>query len=371
MILVPGPVNVPKTVATEASKVVNHRSEEFKEVVKKLEELMSGFFETDHVALLSGSGTLGVESMVYSAMDRGEKVVAFQYGEFGRRLVDSLKRRGCEVVEVTIPFGSRPKPAQVEQVLDKHRDADAVAVVHNETSSGVAIRDLDEVSKKVKGMGMKFLVDSVSGFAAHPLRMRSWKVDAVASCSQKALASVPGLAFVALSESPRPQGDVPNYLDLSNYLRFQEKGETPYTAAVGAFYASLRAAELLAKEGLEQRWKRHEVCAKLLRKKLESIGISPVGDEEDFSNTVVAAYTGGVNSSMLVKGLKARGIEVSKGIGENSEKLIRIGTMGVVDWRALTKLIRALSEILKVEGDLRSLEDCRLPSFLEEEVTWD
>ncbi len=368
MILVPGPVNVPRSVALAASTVVNHRSEEFREVVRELEGLMMKFFSADHVALLSGSGTLGVEAMVYSELKKGDKVITFPYGEFGRRLADSLKRRGCRVVTIDLPFGKRPTVDVVEAALDREKDAEAVALVHNETSSGVAIRDLGDVSKTIKGRGMKVLVDSVSGFGGHELRVKEWGIDAVASCSQKSLASVPGLAFVALSERREVAEDVPNYLDISNYMKFQDKGETPFTAAVGAFYATLKAAQLLAREGLENRWRRHEVCARMLRGGLGEMGLLPIGSHEDFSNTVVASYTK-IPASKLTNALMKRGIEIAKGIGEYADKVVRVGVMGVVDWRALSGLTRELGEILNMEvkGDFK---DCVLPPFLEEEVNW-
>jgi len=56
--LIPGPVNVPKSVAMKSTIVMNHRSDRFRKVVGELEELMRKHFGASRVSLLTGSGTL-------------------------------------------------------------------------------------------------------------------------------------------------------------------------------------------------------------------------------------------------------------------------------------------------------------------------
>jgi aspartate aminotransferase-like enzyme len=372
VMFIPGPVEVPKSVSAEASRVVNHRSELFRKVIRRLEEMLVDFSSSERVAILSGSGTLAVESMIYSLVSRGEKVIGFSYGEFGNRLLESIRRRGAELVEVRKPFAQTITIKDVREALDSHDDATAVALVHNETSAGTAVRNLREVTKEVKSRGKKVLVDSVSGFAAYEIMVEEWGIDAVATASQKALASVPGVSFVALSsESVRKlrQSDVPSYLDLSLHLKFQDRGETPFTAAVGPVFASLRASEILKEEGLERRWRRHEACARFVRGVLEEWGMKLTGSEGDFSNTVVAVFHSPAED--LVEGLRLRGIEVAKGVGEMSSKMIRIGLMGVVDYRGVNKLMKALADSLGFEYASKPPEECRLPSFIEQEVIWE
>jgi Serine-pyruvate aminotransferase/archaeal aspartate aminotransferase len=80
--LIPGPVNVPKSVAMKSTIVMNHRSDRFRKVVGELEELMRKHFGASRVSLLTGSGTLAVESMVFSLLKKGENIIVLSYGEF-------------------------------------------------------------------------------------------------------------------------------------------------------------------------------------------------------------------------------------------------------------------------------------------------
>jgi aspartate aminotransferase-like enzyme len=372
LILIPGPVNVPQSVAFAATRVVNHRSDEFREVVKSLEEKMIKHFDSSRVALLTGSGTLAIESMVFSLLKRGEKVIVFTYGEFSNRLLDSINRRGCTTKVYSKPAGEGFSLEDVKVALDENKDADAVALVHNETSTGIAFRNLGEVAKLVKNSGKKFIVDSVSGFAAYEIDVNNWHIDAIATGSQKALASVPGMGFVALSEegvSELHDDDMPNYLNLKLALKFQDKRETPFTPSTGAFFASLRAAEILEMEGLKNRIKRHEACSRYLRSILSSISFSLFGNESNFSNTVVAGIPT-IPSKTLREELKKRGIEISGGMGELRDKIIRIGILGVVDDRAISKLLLSLSDVLKQDIEIKPPADCKLPEFLRQEVIW-
>ena len=370
MMLIPGPVNVPKSVKEAATLVINHRSEKFREIVRGLESNLKSAFSSERVALLTGSGTLAVESMVYSLTKRGEKVVGLTYGEFGNRLIDSLRRRGTNLRVYEKPMGKWFTVEEIKAALDENKDATAVALVHNETSSGIAFRNLEEVAKVVKGRGLKLLVDSVSGFAAYPLYVNEWKIDAVATGSQKALAAVPGAAFVALSKEGVNElvtEDLPSYLDLALHLKFQDKGETPFTPSVGAFNSSLRASELLLIEGKERRWRRHEACSRLVREVFAELGFYLLGNNEVFSNTVVAGEP-------PVKGfreeLKKKGVEISPGMGELRDKIVRVGLLGVVDDRAVNKLFKATFEVLGKRVEYQIPKDCELPEPIRSEVEW-
>ncbi|QKQ99324.1 alanine--glyoxylate aminotransferase family protein [Metallosphaera tengchongensis] len=372
MMLIPGPVNVPRSVAQSSSIIVNHRSDKFRRVVEDLELYLRKAFFSSRVALLTGSGTLAVESMVFSLLKRDEKVIVLTYGEFSERMLESIVKRGALPIVFRKPLGQMFSLEEVKKVLDNNKDATAIAFVHNETSVGMAFRDLKSVVSLGKQRGLKVLVDSVSGFGAYELRVNDWGIDAVATGSQKALASVPGLGLVGLSESGINEllEDVPNYLNLKLHLKFQDKKETPFTPAVGAFFATLRAVEILHEEGVERRWRRHEACARFIREITRNVGFNLLGNEDNFSNTVVAGSPP-ISAKQTILELAKRGIEISGGMGELKDKIVRIGTLGVVDSRAVSRLKYALSDILKTDIPEEPPKECELPESIREEVDWD
>lgn len=370
MVLIPGPVEVPKSVLAATSLVIDHRGNKFKDIVNRLEKLMIKHFSSKRVALLTGSGTLAVEAMVYSFTKRGEKVLALSYGEFGRRLAESIKRRGATLRLYDKPMGHSFSLEEVKQIIEENKDVTTVALVHNETSTGIALRNLEEISRFIKNKGLKLIVDSVSGFAAYQLMVNEWKIDAVATGSQKALASVPGLGFVAVSRdglNEMVNEDLPTYLDVSLHLKFQDKYETPFTPATGVFNATLRAAELLELEGVERRWKRHEACTKYVRDALSYFGFSLLGNENNFSNTVVAAIP-------PIKDYRAKlkefNVEIAGGMGELRDKVVRIGLLGIVDDRAVMKLIGITARMFHSQYEKEPPLECKLPEELREEIEW-
>ena len=64
--LLPGPVKMhPRVLRAMAAPALNHRGPEFKEILTELRELVQYLFGTKgDVAILSGSGTAGLESAV-------------------------------------------------------------------------------------------------------------------------------------------------------------------------------------------------------------------------------------------------------------------------------------------------------------------
>lgn len=58
-------------------------------------------------------------------------------------------------------------------------------------------------------------------------------------------------------------------------------------------------------------------------------------------------------------------------MGNLSTKIIRIGILGVVDDRALIKLVNAMNEILHTNIYQDPPNDCKLPEELKAEVIWD
>lgn len=92
------------------------------------------------------------------------------------------------------------------QVLkaDTDKKIKAVAVVHNETATGVT-SDLPRIRETIDAANHPalFMVDGVSSIGALPFEMDEWKVDIAVTGSQKALSLPTGLAVVAVSDKVR------------------------------------------------------------------------------------------------------------------------------------------------------------------------
>jgi len=69
----------------------------------------------------------------------------------------------------------------------------------HETSTGF-LYDIQELGAMVRARGALFIVDAVSAIGADPFQMDDWNVDCAMISTQKALALLPGLGYIAFSD---------------------------------------------------------------------------------------------------------------------------------------------------------------------------
>ncbi len=352
MLLIPGPVDVPDEVLRSSAYVHNHRSHEFRDIVKEASERLKSLSGSGHALMTTGSGTTAVESIIYSMISPGENVLAVTFGEFGNRMVDSLKRRGAVPHILAKNEYERIETGEIQDIVRKNKEIRTIFLVHNETGNGTSIHNLDKITLEAKEMGLKVLVDSVSGFGASEIRTDRWGIDAFASCSQKGLASVPGLGIVCMSQEGEKyvldSANMPAYLDLRITMNFMKKFETPYTPSTGSFRALLTALRILDREGAQSRWNRHHASASFVREKLKGMGLEIYGNPYNYSDTVVA-FRPSMQSSELANKLAEKDIIVARGIGKQADLMIRIGLLGLVDNIKIAMFLNELYLIMGVE----------------------
>lgn len=357
MLLLPGPVEVPDSVLKASAYVQNHRSQEFRNIVGETSELLKRFAGSSHALVTTGSGTEAVESVIYSMVSPGEKVLAVSGGEFGNRMVGSLRRRGADPTLLSKKHSEILSTDEIEDISRKNPGIKTLFVVHNETGNGTAHHNLKGIAETAKGLGMKVLVDSVSGFGGTEIKADAWGIDAFASCSQKGLASVPGAGIVCLSEDGTKHvldtNDMPSYLDLSTSLKFMAKQETPYTPSTGTFRALLTALKILEREKPENRWKRHHDVSSFVREQLSKHNLPLYGNSNNYSDTVVA-FKPPAPSPEIIKKLSERGISVAKGTKEEAEIMIRVGLLGLVDNRMAATFLNELYGVLGIDDSVDS-----------------
>ena len=349
MMLIPGPVEVSPEVLKASAYVVNHRSKDFKDIVHNSEMLLNRFADANHSVMTTGSGTLAVESMIYSLTKPGEHVLAVSFGEFGDRMMESVERRGCILSRLTKNEQDSIETSEILNYLSTHSEIETICLVHNETGNGTSIKNLKEITSACKKMGLKVLVDSVSGFASLPIMVNNWGIDAMATCSQKGIASVPGVGIVCLgkdySDCESFHNDIPKYLDLSSGIKFLKKSETPFTPSTGSLNALFVALLALERETLEKRLLRHHVVADFIRNGIMLSGAKVLGNESNYSDSVIA-FEPTIPPSELRLKLKYENIEVAGGMGSLQNKIIRLGNMGILTGLKASFFLQKYSFIL-------------------------
>ncbi|RUM48265.1 MAG: hypothetical protein DSY37_00045 [Hyperthermus sp.] len=349
--LTPGPVPLHEdTLKAMSKQIISHRSESFRVLLASVRSRLQEIYDSTPL-VLTGSGTLAVESMAWSLVEPGEKVLVVSHGEFGERLSSTLQRRGAIVKEVTPATpGSPVRIEEVEEEIEKGNHT-VLATVFTETSLGLSFRDVERIGEKAKERGMLVIVDAVSALGGENIPPPD-VIDALATASQKALAGPPGLSFVFVNEEAKKKlaslkTKPPSYLDLYKVLRYhEERRETPYTPAINLLYAMNIALELIIEYGVDEWVERHCKRAQLLHDRLPAQGYKPVVQEERYRACTLAAFYTPLSSSKIVEKALAHGYHIARGMGELRDRVIRVSTMGWLNDSIYLELVDVLASIL-------------------------
>lgn len=346
---IPGPTSLPPSVREAGGRqMINHRGPEFKALLERLQSGMKPYFgTTGDIAILSCAGTGGLEAAVVNTLSPGDRVLGVSIGAFGDRFAKIAEAYGATVDKVAAEWGWAAAPDEVRERLGMG-DYRAVLLTHNETSTGV-MNPIPELAAAIREAAPDalILVDTVSSLGAVPFDMDAWGIDVVATASQKAWMSAPGLAMVAASERARAAmktAKMPRfYLDLGKHFDAMATGETPWTPAVAVAFQVDEGIRLMQEEGQEAVFARHVACAAATQAGLESLGFGLLAEPAHRSKTVTAAWLpDGVEWKDFNGPIKQRGVVLAGGQGKLTGKVFRVGHLGQV---TVTDILDALLAI--------------------------
>ena len=347
MILTPGPVEITDSVMKASSLHLTHRSKRFREIVRNSLNILGELSGSISPVITTGSGTLAVESMIWSFINPGERVIAVTYGEFGNRAITSLERRGAVPIPIRKEADEGLRYSDIEGLVERQKPS-SILMIQNETGNGTSIRNLKDIATKSKELGLKVLVDSVSAFACAETGLEKWGIDCIAACGHKGIAAVTGIAVNLLSQDATKmfvtKSGLPHYLDLEVSLHHMDRDETPYTPAVGAFAGFEQALVELQSEGIANRIQRTSSLCDYARSKLRDRGYEVTGTEETRSASVIKMMSKGT-ARAVVTGLYDAGIQVGSGMKEYAGNAIRIGVMGNVGREQIDNFLATLGRV--------------------------
>ena len=349
----PGPIPVPREIAEAgAADMINHRGPEFAELVARCTDGLRYAYRTAHdVAVLTASGTGGMEAAVVNHVGPGDRVLVVTIGVFGERFLDLVRTYGGDAVHLPFDYGTGADPNRIDEALAADGDIRAVFVTHNETSTG-ATNPLEEIARAVHGRDRLLVVDAISSLSSIPVETDGWGLDVVVSGSQKGWMMPPGLAFVSVSDrawEAQERCATPRaYLDLRRARDSAANGQTPWTPAVSLFFQLDRALALIREEGIERVWARHRETAGRVRAGVEALGLGFFAEESVRSDTVTAILPpGGVSADGLRKAARERsGVVFAGGQGSMGGRILRFGHLGRVSADEVRDALGALEAAL-------------------------
>ncbi len=351
----PGPVNLSRAALEGlGAPTIHHRMEEFEALYGSFrEDLRVAFRCSGEVAVLTTSGTGGMEAAVACLLRSGEKALIPVSGKFSERWANLCGIYGVRPVVVEIGAGLSPGPEEIETNLKTH-DVSSVLLTHCETSTA-ALTDLKAIAEVVReaskrqGREITIIVDCISTFCVDELMMEAWDLDCCISCSQKGLLSPPGLAVVALNQKAmdllKRNSPKAYYLNLANYVG---GNYYPFTPAVNVIKAAYSSLHQILSVGLDNVWRHYKEVSGAISDLLISAGFRPVAKVH--GNAVVAFWSASVDPIKLGTMLRQRhGIVIAQGQADLRGRIFRISPLGK-NAGDLEALGIALAEILGAFG---------------------
>lgn len=337
---IPGPTNVPERVLRAMARpTIDHRGPEFGRLALELLEGVKGVFQTTQpVLIFPGSGTGAWEAALVNTLSPGDKVLMFETGQFATLWREVAVKLGLNAQFVPGDWRRGVDPSAVESILkdDRSHAIKAVAVVHNETSTGTTSRvDLVRAAIDRAAHPALLLVDTISSLASIDYKHDEWGVDVTVGGSQKGLMLPPGLNFNAISGKALAMSQAARcskaYFDWQPMLAANRTGYFPYTPATNLLYGLQEALEMLNAEGLENVFARHKRHGEATRRAVRAWGLELVcqnPDEYSATTTAVILPSGHNADDFRKVVLEQFNMSLGNGLGRLQGKVFRIGHLG-------------------------------------------
>jgi alanine-glyoxylate transaminase/serine-glyoxylate transaminase/serine-pyruvate transaminase len=360
----PGPSDVsPRVLGALSRPTIGHLDPLFVDLMDQLKGLLQYAFQTTNELTIpiSAPGSAGMEACFVNLVSPGDTVIVCQNGVFGGRMKENVERCGATAVMVEDSWGQPVDPVKVATAFDQHPEANLLAFVHAETSTGVR-SDAQALCALASERGALSIVDAVTSLAGIELQVDDWGADAVYSGTQKCLSCIPGISPVTFS--PRAVERISNrktavqswFLDMQlvmGYWGGSSKRAYHHTAPVNDLYALHEALVMLQEEGLEASHARHRHNHLALVAGLEAMGLNlAVEPQYRLPQLNSVLIPEGVDDAAVRSALlNEYNLEIGAGLGTLAGKTWRIGLMGFAsNEKNVLLCLTALEAVLGRQG---------------------
>jgi (S)-ureidoglycine-glyoxylate aminotransferase len=354
LLLGPGPINAdPRVLRAMSMPLLGQFDPEFTAYMDETMALLRRLFQTSNrwSFLIDGTARAGIEAILVSLIEPGDRVLVPVFGRFGHLLSEIAARCGAELSTMETEWGTVFEPDAVEAEI-KRVAPKLVAIVHGDTSTTMA-QPLAEIGDVCRRYDCILYVDATATLGGMDFPVDAWRIDAASAGLQKCLSGPPGSAPITFNERVesllkrrkhveaglRPAGFVPpdgprirsNYFDLPMLMDYW--GETHlnhHTEAASMLYAARECARIVLRNGLAETFARHALAGEALTAGLEAMGLKVFGDRRHKMHNVTGVHIpGGIDGDKVRAALLSDfGIEIGTSFGPLHGRIWRIGTMG-------------------------------------------
>ncbi|ABM04156.1 Serine--pyruvate transaminase [Psychromonas ingrahamii 37] len=382
LLMGPGPINAyPRVHQAISASLIGQYDPVMTGYMNQVQSLYRGVFETNNqqTLLVNGTARSGIEAVLVSVLQPGDKVLIPVIGRFGHLLCEIAKRVGAQVKTIDIEWGEVCSPEQVEKAI-KAFQPKLFATVQGDTSTTMN-QPLAEIGEICQRHGVLFYCDATASIAGNELKIDEWHLDAVSVGLQKCLGGPSGSAPITLSDrcaevinrrkhieaGIRAAHHVEgcdamiqsNYFDLAMIMDYWGPERlNHHTESTSMLYAARECARLFLEEGVDKVIARHQQAGDAMASGLQAMGLTLFGNQQYKMNNVVGVYIPqGIDGDKVRQQLQQRfGIEIGTSFGPLHGKVWRIGTMGYNARQdcVLTTLVALESILLKYKVKVSS-----------------
>ncbi len=296
ILLNPGPATT--TDSVKMAQVVTDicpREQEFGDLMEYCATEITKFVgDPNHykTVFFGGSGTATVEAILSSVVPENGKILIIDNGAYGKRM--------CQITSVykieTVIFESSSIESidlvELEKLITNTDGLTHLAMIHHETTTGL-LNDISAVGAICSSHNLSFIVDSMSGFAAIPINMKTMNIDYLAASSNKNIQGMAGIGFAICNQKALEKTasfSMRNfYLNLyAQYAYFEKTHQTRFTPPVQTFYALKQAILETHKETVEGRYARYSKSWETLLTGLDNLGLNYLIDKQFHSKIITS-----------------------------------------------------------------------------------
>ena len=288
---------------------LNHMSKSFQSIMLEINDTLKSVYSADHVALVPGGGTYGMEA-VARQFATDSKALVVRNGWFSYRwtqIFDACNLADHAEVMKASQTGNNQQspfaPAAIETVVEtiKQQQPAAVFAPHVETSAGMILTDdyIKALADAAHSVGAIFILDCIASGCIW-IDMKALGVDILISAPQKGWSGTPCAGMVMMSEraytnmqETESSSFAMNLKTWANIMKAYENGGHAYHATMptDGLRQMLDQMREMAEIGYEELKSRQQELGDKVRAFLEAEGFTSVAADGFKAPGVVVSYT--------------------------------------------------------------------------------
>lgn len=345
-----GPVMSSEDVlAIGAEQVPYFRTPEFSKIMLENESYMLKYTkapENSRAVFMTCSSTGSMEAVVMNCFCQNDNLLVINGGSFGQRFVELCEIHGIPHTVLRLNHGQK---LTKEKLYEYDGMGFTGLLVNVDETSTAVLYDTMMIGEFCRKNGLFFVCDCVSSFLADPFDMAACGADIMITGSQKVLACPPGISVIVMA--PRGVDRVMSsdarsmYFNLKNALINQDRGQTPFTPAVGILLQiHKRLKEIDARGGADAEIERVRQQAEDFREKIKGLPFELVSESPANGVTSLHPLTASAYDIFMI--LKDEyHIWICPNGGDMKDTVFRVGHIGALTHDDNTVLINALKDM--------------------------